>query len=159
MLSYHSATIVPDQFRQQESQLQDTNKVDEVAIRELVINYVTALQTYDYRTLSNLRGLQYCTPGYRKLVEKETPPILTRIKRDKETHKVESVQINSIEIELQVTAYVTYKIKGKGTSNGERPVSVDIRGDLVCQKIDGKWLVDLDDLEPRKDALVRIYNR
>ncbi|MDP4159833.1 MAG: hypothetical protein Q8911_08735 [Bacillota bacterium] len=146
--------MIQNQSLQQETQT--TRKVDEVALQELVINYVTSLQTYDYRTLASLSGLQYCTPDYRKLVEDETPPIIHRIRRDKEAHKVERVEINSIEIDLEETAYVTYTIKGTGTSNGESPVSVDIRGDLVCKKINGKWLVDLDDLEPRKDVLVRI---
>lgn len=152
--SFQGATAVQNQSQQQ--QLQATGEADMLAIREVVVNYVTSLQTYDYRKLENLDGLQYYTPDYRKLVEKYEPQIISRIKRDRETHKVECIQIDSIEITSPGIAYVTYRVKGKGTNHGERPVSVDVRGDIVCQKIAGKWLIDLDDLEPRKDVLVHI---
>lgn len=151
--SYQPTTVVSNrsQQQQQQTQLQQTREADELAIRELVVNYVTALQSYDYRILNRLNGLQYCTPDYRELVEKHAPLIISQIKRDKESHQVESVQVNFIEMASPRTAYVTYNIKGNGTSNGENPVPVDIRGDIICQKIDEKWLVDLNDLEPRKE--------
>lgn len=159
ILSTHQPTMAVQEQSRQQIQLQYTRKADEVAVQELVVKYVTAIQSYDYRTISRLDGLQYCTPDYSALVEKHSHQIISRIKRDKESHRVESVQINFIELVPPRTAYVTYTVRGKGTSLGEKPVSVEVRGDLVCIKIAGKWLVELDDLEPRKDVLVQISKR
>ena len=100
--------------------------------------------------------MQYCTPDYRELVGGYTSQIISRIKRDRETHTVESVQIDTIEITPPGIACVTYRVKGKGTNHGKKPVSVDVRGDIVCRKTAGKWWIELDDLEPRKDVLVHI---
>lgn len=152
--SFHPVTTVQNQSQQQ--QIQATCEADMLAIREVVVNYVTALQTYDYRKLEKLDGLQYYTPAYRELVGKYTPQIISRIKRDRETHMVESVQIDTIEITPPGIAYVTYRVKGKGTNHGEKPVSVEVRGDIVCRKTAGKWLIEFDDLEPRKDVLEHI---
>jgi|GEM_PF-3862373 hypothetical protein len=155
--TYQLTTTTEKKLSQQHVQLLGKPVSDEEAIRELVVNYVTALQTYDYKTINRLDGLEYCTPDFRSLVENYTSQIITRIKRDKESHRVKSVDVNIIEIGPQRTAYVTYIVKGSGTSHGDKPVSIEARGDLVCREINKKWLIELDDLEPRKDVLIHIY--